>query len=141
MLAVSADKDVPAILDELEPVAGNLVATANSSARSLPAADLAELAEGVFGPDRVTLAERLDDAIETAVTLADEASAISDDGLGGAVVLITGSVITAGEARLLLAGRRPGSDGAELDGTGLDGTGLDEPASAAGRGWSDGGDS
>jgi dihydrofolate synthase/folylpolyglutamate synthase len=141
VLAVSADKDIPAILDEMEPVAGHLVATSYSAARSMPAAELADLAQGVFGPDRVTVAERLDDAIETAVTLADEASAISDDGLGGAVVLITGSVVTAGEARLLLVGRRPGSDGAELEGAGPGDAALDEPAAASGGGWSDGGHS
>jgi hypothetical protein len=49
---------------------------------------------------------RLDDAIELAVELADEADARSADSGGGppgtALVLITGSVITAGDARLLL---------------------------------------
>ena len=45
-------------------------------------------------------ADRLDDAIETAVALADEAVAETGPGTGG--VLITGSVITAGDARRLL---------------------------------------
>ena len=36
---------------------------------------LADLAAGVFGPDRVRVADRLDDAIELAVALADEAAA------------------------------------------------------------------
>jgi dihydrofolate synthase/folylpolyglutamate synthase len=74
-------------------------------------AGLAEVAESVFGPDRVSVAKRLDDAIELAVTLADEADAAQGDaaGLGGAVVLITGSVITAGEARLLLTQADPDS--------------------------------
>jgi dihydrofolate synthase/folylpolyglutamate synthase len=53
----------------------------------------------VFGPDRVRVADRLDDAIELAVALADEAAA---DGLGGTGVLVTGSVVTAGDARSLL---------------------------------------
>jgi hypothetical protein len=46
------------------------------------------------------------------VTLADEADAAQGGaapGLGGAVVLITGSVITAGEARLLLTQADPDS--------------------------------
>jgi dihydrofolate synthase/folylpolyglutamate synthase len=119
VLAVSADKDVAGILDELEPVAAAVVATTNSSPRSLDAAALAEIARPAFGPDRVHLAERLDDAIELAVGLADEAAALiggplaglmtGDEDLGaattGTLVLITGSVITAGDARLLLAGR------------------------------------
>ena len=54
----------------------------------------------IFGPDRVSVASRLDDAIELGVALADEADAA--DGPGKAGVLITGSVITAGDARVLL---------------------------------------
>ncbi len=105
ILAVSEDKDVPGILDELEPVVSELVVTANSSSRSTDPGKLAELAGAVLGPDRVRAVPRLDDAIELAVELADEADARSagDGGLPGtAVVLVTGSVITAGDARLLL---------------------------------------
>jgi folylpolyglutamate synthase/dihydrofolate synthase len=103
IVAVSEDKDVAGILDELEPVVTRLIATANSSPRSMPATVLAELAAGIFGEDRVTAAERLDDAIELGVTLADEADALGEGGPGKAGVLITGSVITAGDARLLLS--------------------------------------
>ena len=104
VLAVSADKDVAAILDELEPVLSDLVVTRNSADRSMPADELAELARDVFGADRVHVAARMDDAIELAVTLADEAP---ETGLpGGGAVLITGSVVTAGDARQLL---RPGA--------------------------------
>jgi dihydrofolate synthase / folylpolyglutamate synthase len=60
----------------------------------------AELAAEIFGEDRVQQAERLDDAIEIAVALADEAVAETGPGTGG--VLVTGSVITAGDARRLL---------------------------------------
>jgi dihydrofolate synthase / folylpolyglutamate synthase len=106
ILAVSEDKDVPGILDELEPVVSELVVTGNSSPRSADPAKLAELAGAVFGPERVRAVPRLDDAIELAVELADAADARSADGSGGppgtALVLITGSVITAGDARLLL---------------------------------------
>jgi dihydrofolate synthase / folylpolyglutamate synthase len=99
VLAVSADKDVPGILGELEPVADQLVVTRNSSARSMDPGKLADLAVGIFGDGRVRVADRLDDAIEIAVALADEAAG---DGLGGAGVLVTGSVVTAGNARTLL---------------------------------------
>jgi folylpolyglutamate synthase/dihydrofolate synthase len=105
ILAVSEDKDVPGILDELEPVVSELVVTGNSSTRSADPGKLAELAGAVFGPERVRMVPRLDDAIELAVELADEADARSGTtgGLpGGALVLVTGSVITAGDARLLL---------------------------------------
>jgi folylpolyglutamate synthase/dihydropteroate synthase len=115
VVAIRADKDVTAILDQLEPVATALVATTNSSGRAIEPAELGAAAEAVFGPDRVTVAPRLDDAIEIAVTLADEADAAGDGamaGLGGAGVLITGSVMTAGEARLLLAGAVSGGSAA-----------------------------
>jgi len=102
VLAVSADKDIPGILDQLEPVVSELVVTRNSSDRSMDPDKLAELAEAVFGPDRVHPAERLDDALELAVRLADEAS--GEEGLTRTAVLVTGSVITAGDARTLLAG-------------------------------------
>ena len=101
VLAVSADKDVAGILDELEPVLSDLVVTRNSSDRSMPAEELAELARDVFGADRVQVAARMDDAIELAVGLADETP--DTDLPGGGGVLVTGSVITAGDARQLLS--------------------------------------
>jgi dihydrofolate synthase / folylpolyglutamate synthase len=118
VLAVSADKDVAGILDELEPAAAAVVATRNSSDRSMEPQELAELARAVFGPDRVHVADRLDDAIEIAVGLADEAAALIGGPLAGllpgeadlgaaaagTLVLIAGSVVTAGDARLLLTG-------------------------------------
>jgi dihydrofolate synthase / folylpolyglutamate synthase len=100
VLAVSEDKDVPGILDQLEPVVSDLVVTRNSSDRSMDPAKLAELAAAVFGAERVHIARRIDEALDTAVTLADEAS--GEDGLTRTGVLVTGSVITAGDARVLL---------------------------------------
>jgi dihydrofolate synthase / folylpolyglutamate synthase len=104
VLAVSRDKDVPGILDQLEPATSALVVTRNSSDRSMPVSELAELAQPVFGPDRVSAAARLDDAIEEAIRLADEVTA--GDRPGAAGVLVTGSVITAGDARTLLGAGR-----------------------------------
>jgi hypothetical protein len=53
----------------------------------------------------VHVAERLDDALDLAFSLADAADAdASDEGLpGSSAVLVTGSVVTAGDAQLLLA--------------------------------------
>jgi dihydrofolate synthase / folylpolyglutamate synthase len=101
VFAASGDKDVPGILAELEPLLTDIVVTRNSSDRSLDPEQTAELAAEIFGEDRVQSAGRLDDAIEIAVALADEAVAETGPGSGG--VLITGSVITAGDARRLLA--------------------------------------
>jgi len=101
VFAAAADKDVAGILAELEPMLTEIVVTRNSSERSMDPVELGELAEEIFGEDRVTVADRLDDAIEAAVALADEAT--EDDVPGSGGVLITGSVITAGDARILLA--------------------------------------
>ncbi len=100
VFAASGDKDVPGILAELEPLLTDIVVTSNSSDRSMDPEQVAELAAEIFGEDRVQSAPRLDDAIEAAVALADEAVAETGPGSGG--VLITGSVITAGDARRLL---------------------------------------
>jgi dihydrofolate synthase/folylpolyglutamate synthase len=97
LVAVMADKDVDGLLAELEPVLDELVVSRNSSPRSMPAQELAELARGVFGEDRVHLVPRLDDAIDRAIELADESGEFA-----GAGVLITGSVTTAGDARVLM---------------------------------------
>jgi dihydrofolate synthase / folylpolyglutamate synthase len=107
VFAASGDKDVLGILAELEPLLTDIVVTRNSSDRSLDPEEAAELAVEIFGEDRVRSAGRLDDAIEIAVALADEAVAETGPGSGG--VLITGSVITAGDARRLLT-----PDGGEL---------------------------
>ena len=88
------------MLEQLEPAAAPLVVTRNSASRSMDPQELQRLAAGVFGPERVVAAPRLDDAVDVATTLADEAS--DGPGPGGAGILITGSTTTAGEARLLL---------------------------------------
>jgi dihydrofolate synthase/folylpolyglutamate synthase len=107
VFAASGDKDVAGMLAELEPLLDEIVVTRNSSERSMEVGEVAELAAEIFGEDRVASAARLDDAIEAAVALADEAEADGVPGSGG--VLITGSVITAGDARRLL-----GPNGGEL---------------------------
>ena len=101
VVAMLGDKDAAGMLNMLEPVADEIVVTQNSSLRAVPADALAAKAVEVFGADRVTVEARLDDAIETAVRLAEDTG---DDVLSGAGVLVTGSVVTAGEARVLLGG-------------------------------------
>jgi dihydrofolate synthase / folylpolyglutamate synthase len=99
--AVMGDKDVAGMLELLEPAVDELVVTQNASERGLSADELAALAVPIFGADRVTVEGRLDDAIEAAVRLAEDTG---DDILSGAGVLVTGSVVTVGEARTLLGG-------------------------------------
>ncbi|WP_336028721.1 bifunctional folylpolyglutamate synthase/dihydrofolate synthase [Geodermatophilus sp. FMUSA9-8] len=101
VVACVRGKDVEGMLRELETVCAELVVTENGSARSMPADELGALAVDVFGADRVSVSPRLPEAITEAIELAE---AGPDDALGGSGVLVTGSVITAGEARTVLGG-------------------------------------
>lgn len=101
VVGVMADKDYEGMLAVLEPMFAHIVCTQNSTERALPAEQLAEVARGIFGQDRVGVAPSLIDAIDQATTLA-EAGGVFGEGLGSGGVLVTGSVITVGEARALL---------------------------------------
>jgi dihydrofolate synthase/folylpolyglutamate synthase len=89
------------LLEALEPALDAIVVTTNSSPRALPADELAELAIDVFGDDRVEKVDRLDEALDAGIRLA-EADSDLIGAPGGLGVLVTGSVVTVGEARRLL---------------------------------------
>jgi len=107
VLGVMADKDHEGLLGAFEPVLAHVVCTQNSTDRSMPAADLAEAALGIFGQDRVSVAPVLADAIDQAAALA-EAGGVFGEAIGSGAVLVTGSVVTVGEARALLRSRSGG---------------------------------
>jgi dihydrofolate synthase / folylpolyglutamate synthase len=98
VVGLMRDKDARGILTALEPVLHEVVITTNSSERAMAPEELGDLATDVFGIDRVTVAPRLDDALETAIELAESDA---DARLSGVGVVVTGSVVTAGEARAL----------------------------------------
>ena len=103
LVGVLRGKDAEAILGALEPVVQRVVVTEAASDRAVPAAELAEVALEVFGPDRVEVVEYLDEALTRAVELA----LIDADGSPAPLatgVLATGSVILAGQVRTLLGG-------------------------------------
>jgi len=97
VVAVLADKDARGLLISLEPVLDQVVITQNSSPRALPVDDLAAVAAQVFGSERVITERRLDAALDTGIRMAEEADTYAASG-----VVVTGSVVTAGEARALL---------------------------------------
>ncbi|MGW5212478.1 bifunctional tetrahydrofolate synthase/dihydrofolate synthase [Streptomyces sp. NPDC004051] len=97
VVGASSDKNVRGLLEAFEPVFAEIVVTRNSSHRAMDADELAGIAVEVFGEDRVQVEPRLPDALEAAITLAEEEGEFT-----GAGVLVTGSVITVGEARVLL---------------------------------------
>ena len=104
VLGVMADKDYEGVLSAFEPHLAHLIVTQNSTPRAMPAHVLGEAARAVFGADRVTVVPRLEDAIDQAAALAEAGEAFGD-ALGSGGVLVTGSVVTVGEARAMLRGR------------------------------------
>ena len=104
VVSMMRDKQVEDYLGVLEPLLSQVVVTENSwRDRVMPAEELERIAVGVFGRDRVVRRDMLPDAIQTAVDLVD-----SQDEMGigyGHGVLICGSFVTAGDARVLLKER------------------------------------
>ncbi|MDY6049936.1 MAG: folylpolyglutamate synthase/dihydrofolate synthase family protein [Corynebacterium sp.] len=97
VVSILADKDYRGILTALEPVLTEVIITENRSPRVLDAEVLAEAAREIFGEERVSVNPDLAAAIEQAIDLADWSETESGRG-----VLVTGSVVTAGDARTLL---------------------------------------
>ena len=104
VVGVMADKDYEGVLAALEPVLAQIVCTQNSTPRAMPADELADVAEGIFGVDRVHRAPRLEDAIDRAAGLAEQGGTYGE-AIGSGGVLVTGSVITVGEARTMLVSK------------------------------------
>ena len=97
VVAMLDDKDAAGFLEAIEPVVSSVVVTAARSPRALDVDTLTAAAVDVFGDDRVEAAPNLVEAIDLAMAAADEAGVG-----GGSGVLVTGSVVTVGEARTLL---------------------------------------
>jgi dihydrofolate synthase/folylpolyglutamate synthase len=106
VVGVLSDKDAAGILAILEPALDRVVVTESSSPRAMPVDRLAADAVAAFGVDRVEVEARLDDALDAAIRLAeDEPGDVGDAGIG---VLVTGSIVTVGQARHLLRGSEDG---------------------------------
>jgi len=104
VIAAMADKNIEGMLRELEPVIDVVVCTRNSSPRSLAPAKLAAAARQVFGAQRIHVAFNVATAIEKARALAAPLPGHGPD----ALVLVTGSVVTVGDAsRVLPAVSKP----------------------------------
>ncbi|MBZ5733033.1 bifunctional folylpolyglutamate synthase/dihydrofolate synthase [Nocardioides sp. TRM66260-LWL] len=106
VFGVMADKEAEPLLAAFEPHLAHVVVTQNSTERAMPAEELAAIAREVFGEDRVTVEPRLPDALDVAMALAEAGEALGDP-MGAGAVLVTGSVVTAGQARTLLARPTP----------------------------------
>ena len=100
IVASMADKDVRGALVEFEKVMDSIMVTRNSSSRSMEVSELEKIATEIFGVERVFAADNLEAAIEKAIV--DSVRPLSEDTLG---ILITGSVVTVGEARTIVRKR------------------------------------
>lgn len=102
VIAMMADKDAEACLrifaEEMDEV---VITKTKNSPRAMPVDELADIADGIWGPDRVHRMATMPEAIDHAIMRADLAGA-------QAGVMIVGSLIAAGEARDLLV--RPKED-------------------------------
>lgn len=108
VVSMMKDKEVEAVLGVMEPVLDKIVVTENSwSTRVMPVDQLEQIANQVFGPDRVIQGDDFPDAIQKAVDLVD----VDDEtGVGyGHGIVIFGSFVTAGDARTLLE-EKPNAD-------------------------------
>jgi len=99
VLAILGEKDVHGVLLELEPVIDRLVVTQNSSPRALPVDALFAEAVKVFGAERVFKENDLRSAITYAVEQCTLVNQVSE---GVSAVVVTGSVVTAGETRAII---------------------------------------
>ena len=97
VVGVLGDKDAAGIFKELEPIVDHVIVTQSSSTRAMPASELEKIASSVFGSDRVFVVSDLNSALDKAVT--DSIRPLSEDTVG---ILVTGSVVTVGEARTYL---------------------------------------
>ncbi len=89
-----ADKDVVGILTELEKVIDTIILTQSSSTRAMPTAEVERIAREIFGSDRTIAISDLESALENALAQANSPS--HENSVG---IVVTGSVVTVGEAR------------------------------------------
>ena len=103
VIAVMRDKDVAGILGALVDSFDEVVVTANSSPRSMNVDDLRDLAIEIFGEEKVHTAARMEFFFFFFFA---EGSVEPGEGSAGTGVVITGSVVSAGDGRAL-AGLQP----------------------------------
>ena len=99
VVAVLGDKDAVGILAELSQAVDYLVVSQSASTRALPANELASIAKQFFAPEQIEVIPELRGAITYATEKANLSNQVND---GVSAVLITGSVVTAGEARMIV---------------------------------------
>ncbi|WP_278971615.1 bifunctional folylpolyglutamate synthase/dihydrofolate synthase [Mobiluncus mulieris] len=93
-----ADKDIETVLGIMEPVLGEVVVTPMPGSRAASLETLQSIAEDVFGSDRVIVADTMAEAIAKAGEIDD----LQQVPPGTSGVLVFGSVVLSGMARMVL---------------------------------------
>jgi dihydrofolate synthase/folylpolyglutamate synthase len=118
LFAPMGDKDVEGMLELLEHHFDAIIVTKNSSPRSSDLTHLEELAVARFGRSRTQSATNLSSGISEAIQWAKaQGNASAERGKMRAAVVITGSVVTVGEARAIL--KSMARAGEDRSGTGV----------------------
>jgi len=94
VVGVFGDKDVAGIFKELESIVDHVIVTQSSSERAMASSEVEKIASSVFGVDRVFEVQDLFQAIDKAIS--DSVRPLSEATVG---IIITGSVVTVGQAR------------------------------------------
>jgi dihydrofolate synthase/folylpolyglutamate synthase len=97
VVGVFGDKDAAGIFKELEPIVDHVIVTQSTSERAMASFEVEKIASSEFGVDRVFETQDLFQAIDKAIS--DSVRPLSDATVG---VIITGSVVTVGQARTYL---------------------------------------
>jgi dihydrofolate synthase/folylpolyglutamate synthase len=97
VVGILGDKDAAGIFKELESIVDHVIVTQSSSDRAMASSEVEKIASSVFGVDRVFETQDLFQAIDKAIS--DSVRPLSDATVG---VIITGSVVTVGQARTYL---------------------------------------
>ena len=94
VVGVFGDKDVAGIFKELESIVDHVIVTQSSSERAMASSEVEKIASSIFGVDRVFEVQDLFQAIDKAIS--DSVRPLSEATVG---IIITGSVVTVGQAR------------------------------------------
>ena len=97
VVAVLGDKDAAGIFKELESIVDHVIVTQSTSDRAMPSSEVEKIGSSIFGIDRVFEVQDLFQAIDKAMS--DSIRPLSEATVG---IIITGSVVTVGQARTYL---------------------------------------
>jgi dihydrofolate synthase/folylpolyglutamate synthase len=97
VVGVLGDKDAAGIFKELEPIVDHVIVTQSASERAMASSEVEKIASSIFGVDRVFEVQDLFQAIDKAMS--DSVRPLSEATVG---IVITGSVVTVGQARTYL---------------------------------------